>query len=186
MKLINDYYNKNYDSLLQLATARTVTYKREYDPAILVSNAWEYCITNYDKIQTEFDVQIFSFRYITTQCAWGHSETNVENDLNCFRIHKKIKTTELLPIYDSGDSDEINEKINLEEYISTRTAVLEMFKLYLKETDNIKYRTYMLMLDGYNSSGLLANKLNITRNGAWNLLRNVRYELNKFKKRYNL
>lgn len=191
LQIINNYFTKNYKNLQDLATARLITYKRDYDSSILVSNAWEHCVKHQDSIRCDTICQTYAFKYITSVAMWDYSPVNIENDANCKRRYEAKKKrpnieTELLPIHARKDDDDINSKLKLEEWITERKAVLEMFKLYLKEKDMIKYKTFLLMLRGYNSSGLLSEYLGITRNGAWNLLRNVRRELNEYKKRYNL
>lgn len=174
-KIIDRYFTDNYKSLYDLAQARILTYNREFDPSYLVGNAYEYCLKHEESLKCDTIVQVYAFRFITMQCYWSRSESNIE--------FQRIGESRIIQ---SEEVDDIDEKVIVEEYINTRSAVLEMFKCYLKEKDIVKYRTLELMLRGYNSSGLLAEHLGISRTAAWNFLRNVRYELNKYKKRYNL
>lgn len=174
-QILDIFFQKNYDRLYKLSEARCKKYGRNIDAGSLVSNCYEYLYSQGDKITKE-TVQIYAFRYITMQTYWTRSETN--------RL-EKIQTLSLeLPDVEDDKTD-IDFYINLEMWYQDRKSLLAMY-LARPTTDKLKHRVLSVMLE-HNiwSCTDIANHFDISRSGAWLIIRDLKDDIADFAKAVN-
>lgn len=176
---INRYFTENFESLYKLASARVTQYKRDYDGGVLVNNCYLYLIKKADLIPSEEDIEVWARKYISSQAYWTQSETNKQE----IEIHRhKVEFQGYMII----EEDEIDEKIQLEEWYNNKKATLELYREKLKREDRVK----LILLDRIlqektTSSRQIAGYYNIPHLTVWSWYKEIKADLRKFEKDLN-
>lgn len=172
---IDKYFEREYQNLYNLATARVMQTQRDYDGGVLVSNCYLYLLKKADKIPTEDDIELWARRYITTQAYWTNSETNKEE----LETHRN-----LVPyVYrDEVEIDEIEEKIKLEDWYNRKKAILELFRTKLRGEDKVKLIVLDKMIEEKTTtSRYIAEYYNVPHLEIWKYTKDIKRLLKKFE-----
>lgn len=180
-KQIDKWVTDNYERMRLLATARTVTYKRNVEPVGIVSNCYEYLIKNKD-ILTAKNIESVAFQYINMQVIWTNSDTNKEELQTASPFYKSLQYD---PRMIKAEADVISEKVKEEYIYQERKAILALYLEKVKH-DKVKRRLLEVMLQhNIYQSRKVAAHFNISHTGAWILIKQLKGEIEKFKRELN-
>ena len=91
-KQIDKYLTDNYNWLIKIAKSHIYKNNRRFTPEELVTNLYEYLLKKKCDISDK-EIEIYSSRFIVTQCAWNNSETNKQTFLEKYTQGKVIDAT---------------------------------------------------------------------------------------------
>ena len=180
-RVIDEWVTDNFERMLLLATARCITYKRNIDPATLISNCYEYLIDRQDQV-TEENIESFAFRYINMQVIWTNSDTNKEELQTATPFYRSLQYD---PSLVKHEADSISEKVKEEEVYQERKAIIALY--YQKaDIDKAQKRLLEVMLrENIITSRVVAQHFDISHTGAWILIKQLKGDIQKFKKELN-
>lgn len=180
-KIIDKWVSNNYERMRLLAAARCTQYGRNIDPGVLVSNCYEYLISKKSQL-TPDKIESYAFQFINMQVIWLRSNTNKEELQTTAPFYKSLQ-------YDyrilEAEADTIDEKIKEEEVYHERKAIIA---LYLEKVKNNKVQTRLLevmLREKLLSSRKIAAHFNISHTGAWLLIKQLKGDIQQFKKELN-
>lgn len=155
---IDLYISNNYKLLLKAAKGLTFKNQRNYDPKILITEAYLHVLNNIERLKEESDIQRFMFAKIHMESKFDKSGTNLfysdrHLNLDDLQINQSISEYELnqIDLYLQNEKDTVlkvvadayivkqhNTVQKLQDYfgISNRTAIM-----YINQIKN-KIRSY--------------------------------------------
>lgn len=166
MNQLDNYFNKNYNSLLIIAKGINYRHQRKnLDPSDVVSRAYELVKEKYSSIIKEDEIQRITIAIIRNLIAFNKSSLVIENTyLDCEQLNEQIK-------------EEV-EEINLEDECKIQN---QRYKLhtYLSEC-NLVNRVFLLeYIKGKRTVRDLAKHYKIGIGGAHRLLTEIKKEINE-------
>ena len=165
---IDKFFTENYDKLIEITSARIIKTGRDIDAVTVVSNAYEYLLSN--KELTEDKIECWCISYIYYELALNKSKTMYnhnkynENTDNIDDHHDIGVECDLIQMVDNN--------IFLEGFVNT----LDRFNLIIWEVYYSK---------GKRSSGELAEHFGFSRTEGWNRKKELLNKLKEYAKSEN-
>lgn len=158
---IDRYFAENYKTLVEIAKARIVKYKRNVDAESVVADAYLYIIKRKDDI-TEDCIGAWVGSYINLEISMPKSVTNVRA-----RQHEDI---EGILMFDNSDMlDELSYRMIIEDFSTT-----------LDRCDQIILDVYLNK--GKTTQREIAEHFKIDSTSAWIYLKNIKCKLKEYVK----
>jgi hypothetical protein len=158
---IDRYFAENYKTLVEIAKARIVKYKRNVDAESVVADAYLYLIKRKDDI-TEDCIGAWVGSYINLEISMPKSVTNVRA-----RQHEDI---EGILMFDNSDTlDELSYRMLIEDFATT-----------LDRCDQIILEVYLNK--GKTTQREIAEHFKIDSTSAWLYLKNIKCKLKEYVK----
>ncbi len=158
-QLLDDYFTKNYNSLLKYTTNYINKYNRKYDNIFVLSECYIH-FENYNK--EILCVESYVKNWIKQNIIWTNSKLNINKEKHNFELIDEILISNDEYIYNENKIEEI---IN-DFYCTLTTYDKSLFNLYYNK--NI------------NTAKLIQEQLCISRSSAYNTLNECKTLENKF------
>jgi len=181
-KEIDNYVTHNYSWLLKIAKSHIYKNSRKFSAEELITNLYEYLIKKKNEIPDSQNLEIFSSRFIVTQCAWNNSETNKDLFLERY-TQGKIIDNAVIP--DKHLDDDISDKIELEMWYSSKQYILKSFRSTIKEKEEqIFFDVYFSRLKKGEKVTVraMAKHFNISSTPTYHLIKEMHNKLNEYGK----
>lgn len=159
-KIIDSWFNENYDKLINISKKKISYFGRNIDPHTVVSNAYLYIIDHKD-LKTEDEIPCWVVNYINTELAFYNSKT--------IRSESVTVSDEKAP--DVPSTEDITGKIDYDDFINEFVNTLDRY-------EQIVWGVYHNK--GIDTSGKLAEHFNMDRTSAWMLKKNIETKFKEY------
>jgi len=180
-RLIDSWVIDNFERMRLLATGRVIKYNRNVDPCTIVSNCYEYLISRQEQITAD-NIEAYAFQYINFQVIWTNSDTNKEELQTATPFYRSLQYD---PRLLEKESDEISEKVKEEEIYQERKAIIALYLERVKHKKHKRRLLEVMLREKIISSRKVAEYFNISHTGAWLLIKEIKGDIQKFKKELN-
>ena len=174
---IDKYFTENYDYLIELATGAIQNRNRPYDPAELVSYAYERALISCQSNPADCVCHI-----ILKDCYWNNSYINREILLKQTPF-EGTEDYEVRPV--EVDDCETLEKVRLEKWFNDRKSLLAMYRERIK-VDKPKQIVLDKMIElKTTNSRKLGKHFGIHYLSAYAYIREIQEEIRDFEEEVN-
>jgi HD-GYP domain-containing protein (c-di-GMP phosphodiesterase class II) len=154
---LDSYISTNYEMLLSIANGLNKKNGRDYDPAILVSEAYEHVLNLIDRIDTTDTMQRYLIAKISMESRFRNSRTNRQQAVN-----------EIAEIPDTAIEDDECELSKLDRRVQA----------YYNNADRIKQIMWeAYYIKGHSSCRKFAAYFNFSHATAHNLIKQLKKEV---------
>ena len=143
------------------------------DADTVINNSYLHVLTINDNTSDEDKVKAYLLNTIKYQILWSTSKSHKDDRITSIEDNSP----------DRIDGDELNDKIKEDRNYSFQKALLEIYRLSLK--DNVQRIVFEAYIDkGYITSRSLATYFGITHTSAYYLIKDLKQNLNNLQYRY--
>ena len=183
---IDKYVTHNYDWLIKIAKSHIYKNNRRFSAEELVTNLYEYLLKKKSNIPDK-EIEIYSSRFIVTQCAWNNSETNKETFLE---RHTQGKVIEGASIPDKENiDDDIQEKIEIEKWYNTKQYLINSYRQTIEQKEEqIFFDVYFSKLKRGEKVTVraIAKHFKISSTPTYHLIKQMHFNLKTFEQNQKL
>ena len=126
---IDNYFNTNYEMLVDMANAAANKYGNKNDITTLLSDTYLHVIKNINKLNKEEEIGQFAYTYIVNSIRWVNSAFNKE-----FRGKEIIADNIQLDVED--EDEDYKDKLIIENWFNECKSILwEYRNIYLQDKE---------------------------------------------------
>jgi hypothetical protein len=169
---LDTYFNENYQNILNLTGSLVKTYKRKYNPSILLSHGYEYLLSKKKDIPQD-EIQQWLITFIKNNIRWENSSINKK---------EKIEDNYIInEYYDQIDDDEeLNIKVKQELIYNEQKAILDQYR-YNYLTDKQMQIVFDVYFNKQQSScRKMGRHFNIHYVSAHKLIKTLKEDINHY------
>jgi hypothetical protein len=172
---IDIFLTDNYKFLQTIAKGMAYKRRLKYDAAILITEAYEHCLKNAEKIQDENQLQRWFIAKMSFECNFSKSKTSTENTLQSMEF-----------VSDCYDSDtELEYKLNSDlREIQAKGLIVSY---HYKEKDPVKrifFEAYFIK--GHNTVRSIAKHFNLSNAIAHQYIKQMQLDVRTFAEKHNI
>lgn len=166
---IDIFVRNNYQFLSKIAKGMSFKNARKYDPCILISEAYEHCLKNKERIEDINQLQRWFIAKMSFEVSYSKSKTSTENVL---------KSMEYV-----GDSHESTDDLEYKLYIDKREMEAKgLIVLYhMKQKDPVKrifFEAYFMK--GHSTVRSIAKYFNLSSYVAHQYIKEMQLDVRSF------
>lgn len=166
---IDIFLTENYKFLHTIAKGMAYKRRRKYDAAILITEAYEHCLKNADKIQDENQLQRWFIAKMSFECNFSKSKTSTENILQSMEF-----------VCDCMDSEtDLEYKLNSDLREMNAKGLIVSYNY--KEKDPVKrifFEAYFIK--GHNTVRSIAKHFNLSNAIAHQYIKQMQLDVRAF------
>lgn len=184
-KQIDKYLTDNYNWLIKIAKSHIYKNNRRFTPEELVTNLYEYLLKKKCDISDK-EIEIYSSRFIVTQCAWNNSETNKQTFLERHTQGKVIDAS--IPDKEFTSND-LEQKIEIEKWYNEKQSLIHCYRKTIKEKhEQIFFDTYFSKLKKGERVTVraIAKHFSISSTPTYHLIKEMHNNLKEFEQNQKL
>jgi hypothetical protein len=172
---IDIFINENYNFLQTIAKGMAYKRRRKYDPSILITEAYEHCLKNADKIQDTNQLQRWLIAKMSFECNFSKSKTSTQNILHSMDY-----------VGDCYDS-EVDLEYKLNSDLREIQAKGLIVSYHMREKDPVKrifFEAYFMK--GYNTVRSIAQYFKLSNAIAHQYIKQMQLDVRAFAEKNDI